>query len=45
MSTDSDFSWTFPVMQSGAKASGVSVNWLIIAGHLEEMFHKQNVAF
>jgi hypothetical protein len=29
--------------KSGTKASGASVCWLIIAGHLE-MFHRQNTA-
>jgi len=31
-------------MQSGTKARGVPVCWLIIAEHLEETFHRQNIA-
>lgn len=36
--------WTFPLWKSSTKASGVPVGWLIIAGHLQEMLHKQNIA-
>jgi hypothetical protein len=42
MSTDSDFNRTFPPRKGGTQASGVPVYWLIIAGHLEETFHRQN---
>jgi hypothetical protein len=44
MSTESDISRTFPPCKSGTKASGVPVCWLIIAGHLEETFHRENIA-
>jgi hypothetical protein len=44
ISTDSDFIMIFPPRNSGSKASGFSVLWLINVGHLEEMFHKQNIA-
>jgi len=30
--------------EKGTKASGVPVCWLIIAGHLEETVHRQNIA-
>ena len=42
--TESDFTRTFPPWKSDTKASGVPVCWLSIAGHLEETFHRQNVA-
>ena len=42
MSTESDFTRTFPPWENGTKASGVPLCWLIIAGHLEETFHRQN---
>jgi hypothetical protein len=35
---------TFPPWKSGTKASWVSVCWLIIARHLEEISHMQNTA-
>jgi len=41
--TESDFTRTFPTWKSGTKASGVPVCRMIIAGHLEEMFHRPNV--
>jgi hypothetical protein len=44
MSTESDFTRTFPPRKSGTKASAVPVCWLIIAGHLEETFYWQNIA-
>jgi hypothetical protein len=44
MSTENDFTRTFPPWKSGTKSSGVPVCWLIIAGHLEETFHRQNIA-
>jgi hypothetical protein len=44
MSMESDFTRIFPTWKSGIKASGVPVCWLIIDGHLEEMFHRQNIA-
>jgi len=44
MSTDSDFTRTFPPWNNGAKASGVPVCWLIIAGHLEGKSHRQDIA-
>jgi hypothetical protein len=37
----SDVTRTFPPWKSGTK---VPACWLIIAGHLEEMFHRQNIA-
>jgi hypothetical protein len=37
------FTRTFPPWQSGTKTS-VPVCWLIIAGHLGEKFHRQNIA-
>jgi hypothetical protein len=44
MSTESDFTRTFPPWKSGTLASGFPVFWLIIAGHLEGTFHRQNIA-
>jgi len=44
MSTESDFTMKFPPWKNGAKASGFPACWLIIAGHLEETLHRQNVA-
>jgi hypothetical protein len=44
MSMVSDFTRTFPPRKSGTKTSAVPVCWLIIAGHLEETFHRQNIA-
>jgi hypothetical protein len=41
---ESDFTRIFPPWKSGTKASGVPVWWLIIAGHLERIFHRQNTA-
>jgi hypothetical protein len=41
---DSDFNRTFPPRKSDTKASAFPVCWWIIAGHLEEMFHGQNIA-
>jgi hypothetical protein len=38
-----DFTRTFP-LRKGIKASGVPVHWLIIAGHSEQTFHRQNGA-
>ena len=43
-SMESDFTRTFPPWKSNTKASGVPVCWQIIAGHLEDTFHRQNVA-
>jgi hypothetical protein len=43
-SMEIDSTRTFPPRNSGTKASGVPVYWLIIAGKLEEMFHRQCVA-
>jgi hypothetical protein len=42
LSTDSDFTRTFPPYTRGTKASGVPVCSLIILGHLEETFQRQN---
>ena len=42
--TNSDFSRTFPPRKSGTKGSGVAVCWLIIDGHFEQKFHRQNIA-
>jgi hypothetical protein len=42
--TESNFIRIFPQWKSSTKASGVQVCWLIIAGHLEETFHSQNIA-
>jgi len=41
---DSDFNGTFPPRKSSTKASEFPVCWWIIAGHLEEMLHDQNIA-
>jgi hypothetical protein len=43
MSTESDFTRTFPPWKGGSKASGVPVYWLIIAGHLEGTMHRPNI--
>jgi len=43
-SIESNSTRTFPPWKSSTKASGVPVCWLIIAGNLEEMFHRQSVA-
>jgi hypothetical protein len=40
----SDLTSIFPPWKSGTTASGNPVRWLIIAGHLEETFLKQNAA-
>jgi len=39
----SDFTMTFPMWKCSTKAIGVPECWLIIAGHLEETFHRQNI--
>jgi hypothetical protein len=39
-----DFTRKFPPRKSSTKASGVPVRWLITAGHLEQIFHRQNIA-
>jgi hypothetical protein len=39
-----DFTRKFPPWKSGIKASKVPSCWLNTAGHLEEKFHRQNVA-
>jgi hypothetical protein len=44
MGTDSTFIRIFPPRKSGYKASEFSAFWLINVGHLEEMFHRQNIA-
>ena len=44
MSMDSDFIRAFPPQKSSNKASAFPVCWWIIAWHLEEMFHGQNIA-
>jgi hypothetical protein len=44
MSLKSNFTRIFPPWKSGTKESGVPVSWLIIAGHLKETFHRQNIA-
>jgi len=41
---DSDFVRAFPPWKSGTEASAFPVCWRITAGHLEEMFHGQNIA-
>jgi len=38
------YSRIFPPSKSGTKARGVPICWLIIAEHLEETFHRQNIA-
>ena len=43
MSTYSDFTRTFPPRKSGAKASGVPVCCLIIAGHLDDKYHRPDI--
>jgi len=43
MSTDRDFTRIFPPWESGTRASGVPECCLIIAGHLEGMFYRQNI--
>jgi hypothetical protein len=42
--TDSNFIRIFPPWKSGSKVSGVPVGWLFIAEHVEETFHRQNIA-
>jgi len=42
--TESNFIRIFLHWKSSTRASGVQVCWLIIAGHLEETFHRQNIA-
>ena len=44
MSTDRYFTRIFPPLKSGTKAGGGPVCRLIIAGHLEGMFYRQNIA-
>jgi hypothetical protein len=44
MSTESDFTAIFPPWKIGTNARGIPVRWLIVAGHLEEMFHRKNIA-
>jgi hypothetical protein len=44
ISTKSDFTRTFPPWKSDTKVNEVPVYWLIIAGHIEEKFHRQNIA-
>jgi len=44
MRTECNFTRKFLPWKSGTKASGIPVCWLIITGHLEEMFHMQNIA-
>jgi len=44
MSTESGFTRTFPPWKSGTKESGVPVCSLVIAGHLDETFRRQNIA-
>jgi hypothetical protein len=39
-----EFTRIFTPWKSGTKASAVLVRWLIIAGHLEEMFNRQDIA-
>jgi len=43
MSTESDFARIFLTWESGTKARGFTVYWWIIAGQLEETFHRQNI--
>jgi len=43
MSTDSDFARIFLPWKSGTKARGFTVDWWIIARHLDETFHRQNI--
>ena len=43
MRTESGFTRKFPPWKNGTKVSGVPVCWLIIAGHLKQTFHRQNV--
>jgi hypothetical protein len=40
---ESNFTRIFPPWKSDTKASELPVCWLIIAGHLEETFHGQNI--
>jgi hypothetical protein len=44
MSRESDFLRKFPLRKSGTKANGFPVFWLITAEHIEEKFHRQNIA-
>jgi hypothetical protein len=44
MSTESDFTRITPSWKNDTKARGFPAPWLIIAGHLEETFHRQNIA-
>jgi len=41
MSMQSNFTKIFPPWRTGIKAIGVSVCWLIIAGHFEETFQSK----
>jgi hypothetical protein len=41
---ETDFTRTFPPWKSDTKVNEVPVYWLIIAGHIEEKFHRQNTA-
>jgi hypothetical protein len=44
MRAERDFTRIFPPRKSDAKASEFPGCWLNIAGHLEETFHRKNVA-
>ena len=42
MSTESECTRKFPTLKSGTKASEFPVYRLTVAGHLEEILHRQN---
>jgi hypothetical protein len=44
MNTETNFTRIFPPWKNSAMESGFPVSWLIIAGHLEETFHRKNRA-
>ena len=44
MSMESDFTRKYPTGKNGVNSREVPVRWLIIAGYLEETFHRQNIA-
>jgi len=44
MRTECNFTRKFLPWKSGSKSSGIPVSWLIIAEHLEDVLHRQNIA-
>jgi hypothetical protein len=43
MSTESHFTRKSPPWKKATNAGGDTICWLIIAGHLAVMFHRQNI--